>query len=79
MDGLSAEDDEAGRMGRFKRRFGKDEDDRISFEDLKGSPDETTTESNALLQAAKLNLGGKYKASKFDLDTGAGKKSGKKK
>lgn len=72
-DGLSVGDEDAGRMGRFKKRFGGQEDNRISFEDMQG-PQGAQMQSGALAMAAKMNLGGKLKAAKLDGDADAKKK-----
>jgi len=62
-------------MGRFKRKFGDEEGGgKIEFVEM---PVPESQQSNALLVAAKNNVGGKYKAGKFDEDKKGGK--GKKK
>lgn len=57
---VSFGDEEAGRMGRFKRRFGGEDDDRISFEQMNGPLGEQTG-SDAVQKAQKLGLGGKWR------------------
>lgn len=60
-------------MGRFKKRF----EDSIGFEDLKGAEGEGEQKNQALLKAAAMGVGGKYRLSKGE--DGDGKKGGKKK
>ncbi|KAG8923206.1 hypothetical protein FRC01_013059 [Tulasnella sp. 417] len=78
-DGIAAGDDEAGRMGRFKKRFGGEEteDGMGGFEDLvRNAGAGASVVSTAIEKAAKANVGGKYKASNFTED--GKRKKGKK-
>ncbi|KAG8897201.1 hypothetical protein FRB99_008376 [Tulasnella sp. 403] len=76
VDPTGGTEEESGRMGRFNKRFGQDEGSRITFEYMEG-PMSAQNESNALAMAAKLGLGGKYKAPKNEAE--AKKEKGKKK
>lgn len=79
-DGIAAGDDEAGRMGRFKKRFGgteQSEDGVGGFEELvRNAGAGESVVSKAIEKAAKANVGGKYKASNFTED--GKRKKGKK-
>ncbi|KAG8872003.1 hypothetical protein FRB97_005213 [Tulasnella sp. 331] len=57
---ISFGDEEAGRMGRFKRKFGSEDEDKISFEQMDGPLGEQTG-SEAVQKAQKLGLGGKWR------------------
>ncbi|KAG9019742.1 hypothetical protein FRB90_009612 [Tulasnella sp. 427] len=79
-DGIAAGDDEAGRMGRFKKRFGGEEGSEDGgFEELvktAGGGTGANVTSKAIEKAAKANVGGKYQASNFTED--GKRKKGKK-
>ncbi|KIO25638.1 hypothetical protein M407DRAFT_244012 [Tulasnella calospora MUT 4182] len=65
-DGIAAGDDEAGRMGRFKKRFGGEESEGGFEELVRSAGTGASVVSNAIEKAAKANVGGKYKASNFE-------------
>ncbi|KAG8951719.1 hypothetical protein FRC04_005740 [Tulasnella sp. 424] len=79
-DGIAAGDDEAGRMGRFKKRFGGGEEAEGGmggFEELaRNAGAGENVVSKAIEKAAKANVGGKYQASNFTED--GKRKKGKK-